>query len=95
MPLNLFQLIYKEDNCWEAVYTSNVPPKNRCRHTGILYKNNIIIFGGNDSDRSFNDVNVLKMRKIICVCVRGGNNIKLSNILQNLKFIFKKIPLYS
>lgn len=50
-----------DDNLWEIVYTSNNSPKQRCRHTAILYRNNIVIFGGNDSEKSYNDVHALRM----------------------------------
>ena len=36
-------------------YGGNIP-KPRCRHTSIIYKNSLIIFGGNDSEMSFCDL---------------------------------------
>lgn len=60
--LVICQNLSLDDNTWETVYTSNVPPKHRCRHSASLYKNNIVIFGGNDSEKSYNDVHMLKMR---------------------------------
>lgn len=38
-------------------------PKPRCRHTSNIYKGNMLVFGGNDSDCSFNDLAVLRIER--------------------------------
>ena len=48
-----------DENQWEFIITEK-PPKPRCRHSAVAYKGHIIIFGGNDSEKSYNDVYVLR-----------------------------------
>lgn len=50
------------ENQWEFIITEK-PPKPRCRHSAVTYKGNIVIFGGNDSEKSYNDVYVLRQCK--------------------------------
>jgi len=52
-------------NEWDKIKTKNKPPapKPRCRHSLSLYRNKIVIFGGNDFEESFNDVHILVLSK--------------------------------
>ncbi len=51
--------IMLDDDFWEQVSPTNEPPRPRCRHTAAIYKSNMYIFGGNDNEKSFNDMHYL------------------------------------
>ena len=50
-----------DDNIWEYISPAHDPPRPRCRHTSVIYKSNMYVFGGNDNEKSFNDMYVLSM----------------------------------
>ena len=47
---------------WTATKTYGVKPRPRCRHSANFAKGKIFVFGGNDSDMSFNDVFYLNVK---------------------------------
>ena len=54
---NLF--LYKDDDFWEQISPAKEPPRPRCRHTAAIHKSNMYVFGGNDNEKSFNDMYIL------------------------------------
>ncbi|CAD8073051.1 unnamed protein product [Paramecium primaurelia] len=66
------------------------PPRPRCRHSAIAYKNTIVIFGGNDSEKSYNDVYMLKQQSTIKLAEstlkQDFSSILFSPILSDITF---------
>ena len=50
---------------WETMITNGAPPKPRCRHTALIHRDEMIIFGGNDCEKSFNDTHSLRLGLIL------------------------------
>lgn len=54
-------------------------PDSRCRHSMVLYQNRLVIFGGNDYEKSFNDVYSLDLS------IKSQSKYKYKDIKQDYK----------
>ncbi len=72
-----------DENKWDKVQTKNKPPSIRTNHTGVLYEDGLVIWGGVNTDEYFSSIYYLDLSKIFKLLKKGITSLEPLEKRQN------------
>jgi len=75
---NDLHILNLENYSWsQPIIEENDQPPLRCAHTSNVYDNKLLIFGGSDVNRRYNDVYFIEIPMLFNSHIKGGEEIRL------------------